>query len=487
MVNRALVILLLLCAPSIALAAEGEDAYYPIETFAIPDDLTLEASGLATLPDGRLAIAIRKGEVWMLEDPYGDPGDARFRRFASGLHEPLGLAWRDGALYIAQRSEVTKLRDADGDGTADEYLTLAKGWGVSGAYHEYCYGPAIDPQGNFWITLNTSMGDKLTADDAWRGWSIRIAPDGSWQPVSAGLRSPIGVGVNAAGDVFAADHQGNWVPTCSLVHLQPGVFHGHVDALKHCELPGSPLKNPGPIPQKLSIAEAAKRIPSFQPPAVWFPYRKMGQGVTAVLCDTTRGRFGPFEEQLFIGDFTMSRIMRVDLEKVDGQYQGACFPFREGFQSAVVSLAFGRDGSLFVGQTNRGWNSLGTRAYGLERVRWTGRTPFEIRTMRAKPDGFELTLTGPVDQKAAADPASYALTSYTYHYHSTYGSDEIDTRKLAVRSVQVSEDGLRVRLIVDGLRAGYVHELHADGLRSANGAPLLHADAYYTLNRIPAW
>ena len=49
----------------------------------------------------------------------------------------------------------------------------------------------------------------------------------------------------------------------------------------------------------------------------------------------------------------------------------------------------------------------------------------------------------------------------------------------------MSPDGLCVRLKVDGLRALYVHELHADGVRSAAGAKLDHADAYYTLNRIP--
>lgn len=488
MVRSAL--LILLTCVTVVCAAESEGDYYRIETFAVPDDLKLEATGLAKLPDGRIAIAIRKGEVWTLENPDADPASAIFRQFASGLHEPLGLAWHDGALYLAQRTEVTKLRDTDGDGLADKYLTLAKGWGVSGAYHEYCYGPAIDPHGNFWITLNCSMGDKLNDDDAWRGWSIRIAPDGTWQPVSAGLRSPIGVGVNIAGDVFAADHQGNWVPTCSLVHLQPGVFHGHVDALKHCDLPGAPLKNPvtpGKIPSKITVAEAAQRIECFRLPAVWFPYRKMGQGATAILCDTTAGRFGPFEGQLFVGDFTLARINRVDLEKVDGEYQGACFPFRSGFQSAVVSMTFGDNGAMFVGETNRGWNSLGTRAYGLQRLTWTGKTPFEIRTMRAKPDGFELTFTLPVDRSTAADPSSYTLTSYTYDYHQRYGSDEIDPRKLAITAVQVSEDGLRARLIVEGLRAGYVHELHADGLRSADGRPLLHADAYYTLNRIPAW
>ena len=111
--------------------------------------------------------------------------------------------------------------------------------------------------------------------------------------------------------------------------------------------------------------------------------------------------------------------------------------------------------------------------------------PFEIQEMQARPDGFELVFTKPVDAESAADPASYAMNSYTYLYHSTYGSDEIQKRDLDIKSAEVSDDGLRVRLRVDGLRELFVHELSAPGVRDRDGQPLLHHHAYYTLNRIP--
>lgn len=474
-------------APGPAILNAGESDYYHLITYPLPDDLKLEVSGLALLPDGRLAAAIRKGEIWIIENAEGpSPDQVRFRQFASGLHEPLGLAWRDGALYTVQRTELTRLRDIDGDDRADEYLTVAKGWGVSGAYHEYAYGPVFDRDGNAWITLNISMGTKINGDDAWRGWSLKVRPDGSWVPVSGGFRSPCGIGLNAAGDVFVTDQQGNWFGTNPLIHVRAGIFHGHVDALKSCVLPGATFKKPGSVPQNLTVVEAARRIPPYELPAVWFPYRKMGMSTTDILCDTTRGKFGPFENQLFVGEFTMSAISRVYLEKVGGEYQGACFPFRKGFQCAVLRLAWGNDGSMFVGESNRGWNSLGTRSYGLQRLIWTGKTPFEVREMRAQPDGFELTFTLPVDPKSAADSAAYRMTSYTYEYHSSYGSDEIDSKELTVARAAVSADGLLVRLTVEGLRRGYVHELHLEGVRSGDDRPLLHSAAYYTLNRIPA-
>ncbi|MCE2695456.1 MAG: hypothetical protein LW645_14510, partial [Verrucomicrobiaceae bacterium] len=119
-----------------SLFAQTPSDYYRIETYELPKGVNFEASGLAVLPDGKLAVALRKGEIWIAQNP-SDSAKPDFKRFASGLHEILGLAWHDGALYATQRVEVTKLRDVNGDGVADEYLTAASGWGVSGNYHEY--------------------------------------------------------------------------------------------------------------------------------------------------------------------------------------------------------------------------------------------------------------------------------------------------------------------------------------------------------------
>src|SRR4051812_27340149 len=128
-----LLVALALAVPALPLHAQEEDDYYRLVTIPSPPDLKLEVSGIAPLPDGRLAVSIRKGEVWIIDHPNAEPpAEPGYHRFASGLHEPLGLAYHDGAFYVVQRSEVTKLRDTDGNGEADEYLTFAKGWGVTG-------------------------------------------------------------------------------------------------------------------------------------------------------------------------------------------------------------------------------------------------------------------------------------------------------------------------------------------------------------------
>ena len=465
------------------ISTAGENEFYKLTTVPFPKELKLEVSGMATLPGDRMAIAIRKGEIWIAEKL--STGKPVYKKFASGLHEPLGLALRKGDLFTVQRSELTRLRDTDGDGRADEYLTHAKGWGVTGNYHEYAYGPAVDKAGNLWVVLNCSIGKGPNPNNRWRGWSLRVKPDGSWSPMSGGFRSPSGIGTNLAGDMFATDQQGNWFPTCPLIHVKRGAFHGHADALQFTKLPDATFAAKEPLPKNLTVAEAARRIPAYQLPAVWFPYRKMGMSTTDILADRTRGKFGPFAGQLFCGEFTMSFVSRVFLEKIGGEYQGACFRFRDGLDCAALRLQWGADGSMYIGQSNRGWNSLGTKSYGLQRLQWTGKMPFEIKTMSARADGFVLTFTKPVNRATALNPKSYTLTSYTYPYQSKYGGEPLDVKTHKVKLGGLDAASLSVHLNVEGLRAGYVHELHADGLRDTKGKPLLHTAAFYTLNRIP--
>ena len=509
-----LLLLFGMAASSAVVQATDEADYYRIVTITTskaptasrskfwkppPQELALEVSGMSVLDDDRLAVSIRKGEVWMMDGVYDEPpSNVSYRKFASALHEPLGLLHHNDSFYTVQRSELTQMKDTDSDGIADEYLTVAKGWGTTGNYHEYAYGPELDADGNLWLTLNIGMGIKgaqrerliteptlKVSQSRWRGWGMKVTPDGNMIPVCAGMRSPSGIGRNKAGDMFYTDQQGNWVATNSLHHMREGAFFHHAEALASMNEEGSPIRGVTEVPNGLPLPQALERFPQLKPPAVWFPYKKVGQSATDIVLDDSSGKFGPFDGQLFVGEFTLSSISRVFLEQVDGEYQGACFPFREGMASAVIRLAQGTDGSMFVGLSNRGWSSLGPASYGLQRLVWTGETPFEIKEMRASSDGFDLEFTKAVDPKSVSDLSGWQMSSHTYLYHSTYGSDEIQKQQLNITSATLLPDGHTVRLTVEGLRELYVHELLATGIRSTNGEPLLHPDAYYTLNRIP--
>jgi glucose/arabinose dehydrogenase len=466
-------------------ALPQEQDYYQITRFETPPGKVIEVGGFQLMSDGRLAVSSRRGEIWMVADPLAEQVTAdQFHRFAHGLHEPLSLAEKEGWLYVTQRPEVTRIRDADGDGRADAFVTVADGWGISGDYHEYAFSSKFDQEDNLWVTL--CLTGSFSSQVPFRGWCVRVTPDGETIPTTSGIRSPGGVGMNAAGDIFYTDNQGPWNGTCGLKQLLPGKFVGHPGGFSWYELAESFI---GPQPAKPTsdsrIMTEADKIPQLEPPAVLFPYQKMGQSASGIACDTTGGKFGPFAGQLFVADQTHSTIMRVDLEKVQGHYQGACFPFRAGFGSGNVGVEMAPSGALFVGGTNRGWGSRGNQPFAIERLDWTGKVPFEIRTMRVVPEGFELTFTQPLDAATARDPASYELSTYTYIYREQYGSPEVDHTEPTIEAIEVDQAGQRVTLTIDGLQRGHVHELHAEGVRDHHGHPLLHAEAYYTLNYLP--
>lgn len=464
----------------------AEDVYYHIKTLPLPEGMVLEVGGLALLPNGSLAVSTRRGEIWIVENPYmTGTGQPRYRLYASGLHEPLGLAYRDNAIYATQRGEITRMMDVDEDGRADVFETVYA-WPLSGNYHEYSYGPVFRPDGTMLVTLNLAWVGKGASLVPWRGWTLEITPDGKMTPFATGMRSPAGFFLTKEGDFFYSENQGDWVGSGRITHVERGDFVGNPEGLRWTSEPGSPLKlTAEDVPDTGEpLFDVAKRVDALKPPAVWLPHGILGISTSGILQDTV-GTFGPFEGQFFVGDQGHSKIFRMALEKVDGVYQGAVFPFREGFASGVLRLAWGSDGSMFVGQTSRGWDATGRAPYALQRLVWTGETPFEARTISARPDGFEIEFTRPADVVKAADPASYEVTSFTYKYHHEYGSPVINQESLPVRHVQVSEDGLRARLVVDGLREGYIHEIKMAGVMTPAGEPLLHDTGYYTLNRIP--
>jgi len=488
MVRCVIIALFLACATN-AFAQhilENESKFYKIKTVPVPDSIMLEVGGLAFTDEDKLGVATRRGEIWLIDDPYQKKSAVpSYSLFASGLHEPLWLAYKKGAFYTTQRSELTKMSDSNGDGTADLFQTVYS-WPISGNYHEYSYGPLILPNGEMLVTLNLSWvgrGESLTK---WRGWMLKITEDGKMTPFATGMRSPAAFGLNSSGDIFVAENQGDWIGSGRITHLNAGDFAGHPAGLKWAAEPGSPidLKRSSFADSIGIMYDYAQGKPHFKLPSIWFPHTVMGISTSAIV-SMDSDEAGPFKGQLLVGDQGHSRIMRAFLEKVNGQYQGACFPFREGFASGILRMAWGSDHSLFVGMTSRGWASTGKDLFGLQRLIFPKEFPLEIKAMRITTTGFELEFTKPVNKPTALNTDNYKMTGFTYSYHKKYGSPIINTENCAVTKAEVSQDGLKVDLTVNGLRTGYIHELKVANLATQEGEKLLHPEAYYTINAFP--
>ncbi|WP_209399476.1 sulfocyanin-like copper-binding protein [Pseudozobellia sp. WGM2] len=465
--------------------AKKEAQYYRIEDVPIPEDVILEVGGLALTDRDQLGVSTRRGELWVIDQPYSKR--PKYSLFAHGMHEALGLNYKDDSFYLTQRGELTKLTDKNNDGKADIFKTIYA-WPLSGNYHDYSYGPKFTDDGDMLVTLNLSWIGHGASLVKWRGWLLKISPDGGMEPIATGLRSPSGFVMNAAGDVFYSENQGDWVGSGRITHLEKGDFAGNPEGLVWTSEPNSPLdiKMEDVEEQSgLNMYEYAKKLPELKVPAIWLPHTILGISTSDMVFDETDGKFGPFENQMFVGDQGHSKIMRVFMEKVNGVYQGAVFPFVEGFSSGILRMLWGSDNSMFVGMTSRGWASTGKKMFGLQRLVWNGKVPFEMKTIKALDDGFLIEFTKPINKNIAADAKNYNITTFNYLYHNTYGSPIVDQKKAEVPEVQVSDDGLSVHLKINGMRLGYIHQVKLPSLKSQAGEKLLHDTGYYTLNQVP--
>ena len=457
------------------------DSSYSVQSLPTPAGIVCEVTGLDYSDDGTLYICTRRGDLWAQKN-----GD--WKRFAHGLHEPMGLLAGPGFAVISQRPEVTRLVDEDGDGTADRYETICDQIAMEANFHQYNYGLVKGKiAGNLHGILSCSGLSKPDGSPAsangfspipYRMWSYQISPSGEFRPWSSGLRTANGIGKSPQGELFAADNQGDWVATSMLHHLEEGDFHGHPAALgwdQNFPFSQDPKSSPIDLLEKMR-----------KPPAVHFPHGELANSPGSPVWDTTGGKFGPFAGQIFIGDIVHPRIMRVALEKVNGQYQGTCFSFyhAEGLKAGICRLAFSSEGELIIGRAGEGNWARGKPDSGLQKIAYSGTTPFEIHRIELQNDGFLFHFTQPVNQVIKLDPKNFGVQSYHYPYGPNYGYPKTDIQKIVPTRVEQSLDGSTIRVMIPNLEERKIYQFNLPELKDPDGKSLRNPVAYYTLNEL---
>lgn len=459
------------------------DTAYVAETIPLPPGLNAEVGGMDFLPDGRLAVAFHRGEVMTY-----DQKTKNWKRFAEGLHDPLGvMAISNSELLVMQRPELTRVRDTNGDGKADDYAVVSDDFGISGNYHEFAFGPVRDRGGNLFIALNAGSNGagirpelrgefnplgrqgRMYSCVPYRGWVMKIGKDGKTTPFALGFRSPNSLGFDAAGRLLVCDNQGDWLGTSKLFHVKEGNFHGHPSSLVWDE--DFPKIDPLTLPVK--TLDSMRTVES-----VAFPHGYLANSPSQPIFDNTGGKFGPFANQTFVGEMDHPFLIRTLLEEVDGATQGAAIPFPvKGLRRGNNRLAFAPDGTLWVGQTDHGW----VGAEGLQRIRFTGGEVMEILGVSLTKTGFDLTFTQPL---AAADTALFHAKRFYYEYHQAYGSKKFEEAAVPVKSVKLSPDGRTVSLELAELKPGFIHEITLGAVLSKTGRKPLGRLICYTVNRL---
>jgi glucose/arabinose dehydrogenase len=477
----------LLCAVHTAFAVDKTPSeYYTVEDIATPPGLSSEVGGLAFMPDGKLVACFHRGEVYTF-----NPETKEWKLFAQGLHDPLGvLAPKNDEVIVMQRPELTRLRDTNGDGVADSYETICDAFGMTGNYHEFAFGPLAAPDGGWFVALNVASNGSGVRHEVrgeyrergrdgrmysvvpWRGWVVKISPEGKLTPWASGFRSPNGLGYDAEGRLFVPDNQGDWIGTSPLYQVEKGKFYGHPSSLTW---KAGETRAPLDIP----VAELDKTRTRG---AVLFPHNIVANSPTQPFTDTTEGKFGPFAGQLMIGEMNRARILRVVMEEVGGQLQGMATPLLDdhGLSKGDNRFAFAPDGSLWVGQTDHGW--AGDK--GIQRITWTGKVPLDVKEMHLTKTGFDLTFTRPLETASTSSPESFQAQRYYYEYHAAYGSKQFELEKIMPKAVTVSEDRMKVTLEFEPLTAWRIYQFDLKALKAEDGAPMANPLVVYTLNHL---
>ncbi|MEU1540592.1 family 16 glycoside hydrolase [Actinacidiphila glaucinigra] len=433
-----------------------------------------QVSAMDWLPGGRLAVttwggsSVDEGAVYVLDHVTGDTGPERvtYKKIAGGLKEPMGVKYVDGKLYVSEKHQLTELSDLEGDNSANEIRKVAE-WPYEGNFHEFAFGLLYE-DGNFYLNLSVAINYGGATTDpqpaANRGSTIKVnKKTGKVSYLAGGLRTPNGIGRGPGGELFVTDNQGGWLPASKLVHIKQDRFFNH-------------YTNPdGPFDDR-----------AVTKPVLWLPQNEIANSPSTPMLL----KKGPFAGQLLFGDVTYGGIQRADLEKVDGEYQGAVFRHTQGLEAGITRISTGPDGAIYAGGlgADGNWGQEGKLRFGLQKLTPNGTNVFDIKTMRATRDGFELTYTKPLSEETAAKLTSGAYTVEQWRYVPTpaYGGPKVDEEELPVAAARISGDRRTVRITVPGLQTDrVVHVRSPRPFASSDGEQLWSTEAWYTLNARP--
>ena len=466
---------------------------YSVETIPIPKPTApflFEPTDIDFAKNGDVYASTRTGQIWRRHKD-------RWSVFADGLHELNGVrvSPKGDGVYVMQRPELTFLKDTDGDGVADVYRTIESRFRYTGHYHEFAYGPRIDSKGNLYFSTGLASSsyhlanpkqqrNQMTSALGYRGWVIKHTPDGRMIPFAAGLRSPAGIGMNAKDELFVTDNQGDWVANSYLGHVEEGDFLGHPAALwdrKEYGITPRPLTyaNVTKIPKEVPALDEKKFTRERKQPAVWLAHGDLSNSPGHPSFAPEQG-FGPFGGQAFIADIAHRNVMRVALEKVAGQYQGAVFDFIRPLSSSSYSSAFDTKGNLWIGSVGRGWTA-GDPA--IEIIRFDPqKTPFEMHRFELTKEGFNIHFTQPI-AKAPIKLKDVIVTEYRLEYWSEYGSEPMDERTVPVQRIRPNKNRQSLSLQFPR-KAGFIYVIQLNGIESATGLSLENNYGVYTLNQL---
>lgn len=453
------------------LATSGGDGPYVTDTITPPEDNPykswLRFSGMDFFKDPtRAALCSVSGDVWIVSGLDASLGKLTWKRFATGLFQPLGLRIVDEKVYVTCRDGLYRLNDLDKDGEADFYECFNNDITITPEYHEFVLGLETDRAGNFYFNKGGNLG---WAKVPHHGSLIRVSKDGKkLEAIANGLRAPNGIGMGPHDEITTSDNEGNWVPACRVNLMKPGGFYGHV----------------------FTAHTATPHTNGYDGPLFWIP--KNIDNSSGGQFWVTSDKWGPFQGDLLHTSYGMSALFKCFYETVDGEEQGGLVRFPLKFDSGVMRGRFSpRDGQLYTCGLVV-WQSNGAKQGAFHRVRYTGKTVDMVRDLRVKADGVEITFTRPLDRASVADLQNYGVDRWNYDWAEHYGSPEFSVKnpkqkghdRVEVRSAKLSADGKTLSLGLEDVIPVMQQRVKLN-LKAADGAEV-QQEVWHTIHKVPS-
>ena len=448
--------------------------------FNNPHEPKMRIGAFDFFKDGKTAaVCTWDGDVWIVSHIDEKLEKVTWKRFATGLHEPLGLKIVNEKIYTVGDNQITRFHDFNGDGEADFLENFNNDWENTEGFHAFCFDLHTDPDGNFYFAMGCPVragGRGFERMGKQHGSVIKVSSDGKEMSIYAsGFRAPNGIGVGPNGEVTTGDNEGSFVPSAPLHWVKPGSFNGVVDSyhgtrkLKSSPIAGYEIEYKDWKKYKANEREGFQHDPSEAPkPLVWMSKKRGIDNSGGGQAWVTSSKWGPLKDQLLHLSYGQSKMYVVLKEEKHGQMQGGVARIPVELSSSAMRARMNpKDGQLYVSGL-KGWQTNAKGNGGLDRIRYTGKPVHLPKSIQVKKGRIEISFYEALDPNAANSLSQFKFGAWNLKWSFNYGSPEIPVQELELKKVELLEDGKTIALYIPNLKPVHMAQIDYD-IKSAKG------------------
>ncbi len=411
---------------SLPLPKENTGEALNSESIPLPKDnpykRAVRPSAIDFFNDGRLALVTFDGDVWVANGLTPTSKTVSWNRFASGLHEPMGLKVLDDKIMVFDRNGLWRLHDDDSNGEADFHELFCSQIDQTADTREYASALEAEQDGRF-IICKPGQNSKGRGS----GSVLRISADGKTvTEIARGLRQPF-MGLDPlSGQIALSDQQGHWVPSTPIIYVTDGAFYGHPN-------------------------NTADRKRPITPPLTWIPHQACSSSSSIVWMRNSK--MSALNDQAILLSYHPPKLFQIHTDIDPIVSQGGVTVLPVAIDAPILKGAINpADGLLYVAGFKI-WGTKTSTMTFLSRVRPNAKKTWPVPTVaRVEKRGILLSFATKLNADTASLTTSYTVRRWNYRRTSSYGSPNLNlngqpgSETMVVSSVSLSTDAHSVFL-----------------------------------------